>query len=145
MIEITVTPTTATFAIDIENLSSQYWSGRMVTYSIFEGPYTEKENDLRHYTVLNLSPRAAVTDSVTFTHLHPATDYTLVVRNPWQPALQIAFHTPESTAVESIEIGEQRTDNREQRIMRSYRLNHRIVIEYDESTGRYRQILSPQR
>ena len=143
-----VTPTTATFAIDIENLSSQYWSGRMVTYSIFEGPYTEKENDLRHYTVLNLSPRAAVTDSVTFTHLHPATDYTLVVRNPWQPALQVAFHTPESTAVESIEIRNKELGIRNEKLgirNKSYRLNHRIVIEYDESTGRYRQILSPQR
>ena len=141
----TITTTTATFAIVIENLSSQYWSGRMVTYSIFEGPYTEEENDLRHYTVLNLPPRAATTDSITFTHLKPATDYTLVVRNPWQPAMEVPFHTPASTAVQSIDIREQRTENKEQIIRRPYRLNHRIVIEYDESTGRYRQILSPQR
>ena len=139
-----VTPTTATFAIDIENLSPNYWSGRMVTYSIFEGPYTEVENDLRHYTVLNLPPSATATDSVTFTHLHPATDYTLVVRNPWQPAMQVAFHTPEATAIES---QEPRLKSQELKFngQRSYRLNHRIVIQYDERTGRYRQILSPQR
>ncbi|MBP5360908.1 MAG: C10 family peptidase [Bacteroidaceae bacterium] len=139
----TLTATTATFTIDIENLSPLYWSGRMVTYSVFEGPYTEVENDLRHYTVLNLPPQAATIDSVTFTHLKPSTDYTLVVRNPWQPALQVEFHTPAATAINEVEsTGNLKTQNP---AFKSYRLNHRIVIQYDESTGRYRQILSPQR
>ena len=137
-----LTATSASFLLSIENTSSLYWSGRMVTYSVFEGPYTEEETDLRHYTVLNLPPQGRTADRVTFGHLKPDTDYTFVVRNPWQPAMLVDFHTPVYTAVRGVESQEPGARSRE---LFSYRLNHRITIEYDESTGRYRQILSPLR
>ena len=137
----TLTATSATFVLNIANTSALYWSGRMVTYSMFEGPYTEEESDLRHFTVLNLPPKAATSDSVTFGNLKPDTEYTFVVRNPWVPAMQVAFRTPVATAIQDVEETRQKTHSK----FPSYRLNHRITIEYDESTGRYRQILSPQR
>lgn len=142
----TVFANAATFVLSVENTSSLYWSGRMVTYSLFEGPYTEQENDLRHYTVLNLPPSAATSTQVTFSRLKSDTDYTFVVRNPWQPVMQVEFHTPLYTAIQDVE--QSVVENSRRTVsppFKSYRLNHRIIIEYDESTGRYRQILSPQR
>ena len=141
----TVTPNAASFALTIENTSALYWSGRMVTYSLFEGPYTEEETDLRHYTVLNLPPQGKAAATVTFAHLEPDTDYTLVVRNPWQPALQVEFHTPIFTGIQGVSPPEPSNSRTFEHSNFKYRINHRITIEYDESTGRYRQILSPQR
>lgn len=134
----------AAFEIEVSNLSAAYWSGRMITYSIFEGDYTVNEGDLRHFTVINLPPNESMRDNVSFQNLKPDTKYTFVVRNPWNPALQMPFTTPKMTAVEEVvatEDGENALSN--QRTV--YRLNNRIVIKYDESTGRYRQVLSPQR
>lgn len=140
-----ITATTASFSLNIANTSNLYWSGRMVTYSIFEGAYTDEETDLRHYRVLNLPPGEATADSVSFAHLTPDTDYTFVVRNPWQPALTVMFHTPLATALHSVNNAAEPAGNSVRQIphaLRSYRINHRITIEYDETTGHYRQILS---
>lgn len=139
-----ITATSASFSLSIANQSELYWSGRMVTYSIFEGAYTEQENDLRHYRVLNLAPSMTTTDSISFRHLTPDTDYTFVVRNPWQPALTVEFHTPLVTGLNALEQGSEAVSGKADNFgnkLRSYRINHRITIEYDESTGRYRQVL----
>ena len=133
-----ITARSASFTLSITNQSPTYWSGRMVTYSLFEGEYTEAEGDLRHYKVLNLQPGGSTGDAVSFRNLEPNTDYTFVVRNPWQPAMQVKFRTPLATAVQSEKI----RGTSDKRYNPSYRLNHRITIEYDESTGRYRQVLS---
>ena len=66
-----ITSHSAHFNLSIANTSALYWSGRMVTYSIFEGPYTEEETDLRHFTVLNLPPGGETTDIVSFDNLEP--------------------------------------------------------------------------
>lgn len=131
----------ATFLVKIKNKSKLYWSGRRITYSIFEGDYTEDEGDWRHFTMLNLPPLAELDDEVTFGHLLPQTQYTFVVRNPWQPALQYHFITPEPTAVQSIASPAMSHAQKNT----PYRLNHKILIDYDKSTGRYRQILQQQR
>ena len=135
----------ATFALKIENHSPQYWSGRMVTYSLFEGSYTVEEGDFRHFTVLNLPPSQKTFDAVSFSNLRPQTDYTFVVRNPWQPVMEIAFTTAAPTAIHSATANPS-IDAGGKRPLRarhpSYRLNNRITIEYNESTGRYQQVLS---
>ena len=135
----------ATFALKIENHSPQYWSGRMVTYSLFEGPYTVEEGDFRHFTVLNLPPSQKTFDAVSFSNLRPQTDYTFVVRNPWQPVMEIAFTTAAPTAIHSATANTS-IDAGGKRPLRarhpSCRLNNRITIEYNESTGRYQQVLS---
>lgn len=135
----------ATFALKIDNLSPQYWSGRMVTYSLFEGPYTVEEGDFRHFTVLNLAPQHSQSDVVSFSNLRPQTDYTFVVRSPWQPVMEVAFTTSAPTAIHSA-TDNPTIDTAMRRPLRarhpSYRLNNRISIEYNESTGRYQQVLS---
>lgn len=138
----------ATFAVNIENRSAAYWSGRMVTYSLFEGDYTTEEGDLRHFTVLNLPPGEKTFDTVSFSNLKPTTDYTFVVRNPWQPIMQVPFTTQSPTGIHSTsDISEstgEKAGSNEGKLRKHppIRLNHRITIEYDESTGHYKQVLS---
>lgn len=142
----------ATFALKIDNLSPTYWSGRMVTYSLFEGSYTDEEGDLRHFTVLNLPPNQSQYDAVSFSDLRPQTDYTFVVRNPWFPVMQVPFTTSAPTGIHSaVADSPAGSDNSNAALTPvganhsarpSYRLNNRITIEYNESTGRYQQVLS---
>ncbi len=132
--------TSVRLEIGISNLSKYYWSGRNLTYSLFEGDYTAEEGDWRHFRVINLPPGEEMRDTVSFGSLKPDTEYTFVVRNPWNPALQYPFVTDGATAV-------RRPDSarREWKSKRpAYRLNQRIVLEYDESTGNYRQVLRRQ-
>lgn len=128
------------FDISVSNLSKYYWSGRTLTYSLFEGDYTEEEGDWRHFRVINLPPGGEMRDTVSFGNLKPDTQYTFVIRNPWNPALQYPFATDDVTAVGSLEAERRRYKANHP----TYRLNQRIVLEYDESTGNYRQILRRQ-
>lgn len=142
----------ATFSLKIDNLSPTYWSGRMVTYSLFEGPYTDQEGDLRHFTVLNLPPTQSQYDAVSFSNLRPQTDYTFVVRNPWFPVMEVPFTTSAPTGIHSATADAPSTPvnpNAQTDVAgaklhhrHSYRLNNRITIEYNESTGHYQQVLS---
>lgn len=135
-----VTDNQAAFDITISNQSPTFWSGRMITYSIFEGPYTDDEGDWRHFTVLNLAPNTQTSDRVLFTNLKPSTDYTFVIRNPWLPALQMPFTTPAFTGIDALlqPSDEQSSLHEPQPI----RINHRISLIYDKSTRHYRQVLS---
>lgn len=138
--ETEITDTCATFRLNINNTSSLYWSGRRLTYSIFEGDFTVEEGDWRHFTVLNLPPKENFEDEVSFGHLKPNTDYTFVVRNPWNPVLQYFFSTGDYMGLDDV------VHNLPNVALRKdFILNHRIVIKYDESTGRYRQILRNRR
>lgn len=142
----------AVFSLKIDNLSPAYWSGRMVTYSLFEGPYTDQEGDLRHFTVLNLPPTQSQYDAVSFSSLRPHTDYTFVVRNPWFPVMEVPFTTSAPTGIRSATAEAPSTPNNPdvhtdmaeaKRVNHpSYRLNNRITIEYNESAGHYQQVLS---
>ena len=131
---------TASFRIGIKNLSKFYWSGRKLTYSVFEGDYTTDEGDWRHFRVINLPPLADMEDSVAFSHLKPDTRYTFVIRNPWNPALEYSFVTPDVTRVSNTDLAPD-CDSKHFPI---YRINHRIALIYDESTKHYRQVLLKQ-
>lgn len=137
MIGCDVTGEEASFKMLVTNMSKHYWSGRKLTYSIFDGEYTTDEGDWRHFSILNLPPGGEVVDSVNFAHLRPNTKYTFVVRNPWNPAFQYSFTTPDLTSVGTVEVKKGKAPSTHP----PYRLNHRITIEYNESTGNYRQIL----
>ena len=86
----------ACFAVGIRNESETAWSGQKLTYSLFEGDYTEDEGDTRQWRVLNLEPGGEMVDTVNFYGLSGGTDYTFVVRNTWLPAAEVAFRTEES-------------------------------------------------
>lgn len=128
------------FEVGISNLSKHYWSGRKLTYSLFEGDYTKEEGDWRHFRVINLPPDSKMEDSVSFAYLKPDTKYTFVIRNPWNPALEYSFTTDDLSAVNEADVS--KLGNRKK--YPQYRLNHRIVLEYDESVGSYRQVLRRQ-
>ena len=111
-----------------------------MTYSLFEGDYTKEEGDWRHFRVINLPPDSKMEDSVSFAYLKPDTKYTFVIRNPWNPALEYSFTTDDLSAVNEADVS--KLGNRKK--YPQYRLNHRIVLEYDESVGSYRQVLRRQ-
>ena len=89
-----ITSTTASFCVEISNRSVSAYSGRMLTYSMFEGAYTTDEGDWRQWDVLNLAPSASQNDTICFEGLNAGIDYTFVVRNTWLPAVEIGFTTP---------------------------------------------------
>lgn len=126
----------ARFNINISNMSKEYWSGRRLTYSMFEGNYTEDEGDWRHFTMLNLPPMESIDDVVEFGHLKPETRYTFVIRNPWNPVMQYSFVTPSPTKVYSLPFDCEKNSE-----FNTYILNHKIEIRYDKSAGCYRQVL----
>ena len=96
-VDSAVTDTSASFYVKVRNKSAETWSGDMLTYSLFEGPYTTAEGDLRQWRVLNLAPGDEETDTVRFARLTAGKEYTFVVRNPWLPAYTAIFTAGEQS------------------------------------------------
>lgn len=90
---------TATFTLSVENQAAAGYAGNLVTYCLYADGH--EDEDLRHYTVLNLPAGSAQELSVTFHHLLPDTHYTMLVRCPWPVQTQTDFRTPAATGIQA--------------------------------------------
>lgn len=89
----------AEFNIELKNLSSDYWAGNMITYSLFDGYYTTEEGDTRHWQVMNTPPLRTEMQRVVFEELKPNTFYTFIIRNPWLPVYTLPFTTQGTSGI----------------------------------------------
>lgn len=85
------------FTVPVRNRASGGYAADHVCYCLYaDGMEAE---DTRHYSVLALPGGEEETLEFTFTHLQPATHYTLLVRCPWTIRTQTDFTTPAPTVV----------------------------------------------
>jgi hypothetical protein len=88
------------FTVPVFNAASGGYAADHVCFCLFADGM--EDEDTRHYTVLALPGGERETLEVTFTHLQPATHYTLLVRCPWPVCSQMDFTTPTPSVVSSV-------------------------------------------
>lgn len=83
----------------IRNAGNAGRAGWKVTYELFEGTPRPDHNGTAHADYCLLPPDGEETDSVVFRGLKPETDYTLLVRYPWEPQHTVRFTLPSATGI----------------------------------------------
>ncbi len=87
------------FLLQVANEAPSGSDGSLITYCLFrEG----EDDDVRHWTFLNLPCGTTCTDTVTFRGLQPETDYVLRVRCPWAVVAEQAFRLSDATDVSAV-------------------------------------------
>lgn len=85
------------FTVPVQNKAAGGYAADAVSFCLFaDGMENE---DTRHYSVLALPGGETETLEVSFSHLQPATHYTLFVRCPWAVRSQVDFTTPPSVGI----------------------------------------------
>ena len=87
------------FSVPVRNLASGGYAADHVCYCLYADGM--EEEDTRHFTVMALPGGEEETLEVIFTHLQPATHYTLLVRCPWAVCAQTDFTTPATSDIAS--------------------------------------------
>lgn len=82
----------ATFRFDVSNTLDER-SGSLVTFCLMPG--TEIiTSEPRHFEHYYLAPRETAEKTISFRHLAPGDQYTLVIRQPWTIQQQLTFTVP---------------------------------------------------
>ena len=95
-----LTTESARFRIPVTNEAPSGADGSLITYCLFrEGT----DEDIRHWTFLNLPAGTVYTDTVAFRGLQPDGTYVLKVRCPWAVVAEYEFRLSKPTAVPETE------------------------------------------
>lgn len=86
----------------VTNSAPDGYSGDLVTMCLYADGH--EDEDTRHYEVLSLPGGSSTTVSKTFSHLQPATHYTLLLRCPWPIQQQADFTTPATDEVTDVRL-----------------------------------------